>query len=360
MPAPRLLVIADSKMLPALANGLREGARFDVQTVPLSDAAGALAAAEKADAVALFYGAPGSPLPSALQSLSPKVRERGKRIIAVLQREQAAQRDDCFRAGASDLLFMPMPKDQFVARLQGSVELAWQGDGGSQAPVSVATRSASSKVEKAKVSITGVESPSELPLKAGETVRLQWAAFQSWGLVVRGGPSAQIRFAGLAPDEEAQIRDWLKSGAGAAGSAPKPVPVASAAPAVAPPVPPAAPPPAEAAQDKAPPPEKAAAPVAAAPDKPVAPDKPAAQAAPTPPGGSAPVPSAPPAGPMPGGRAAPTAGPPPGFADRKPIRPQTRPPVRVTPPTMSASPGPATPARWTPACARRTAPSASA
>jgi len=32
-------------------------------------------------------------------------------VVAVLQREQAAQRDECFRAGASDLLFMPMPKD---------------------------------------------------------------------------------------------------------------------------------------------------------------------------------------------------------------------------------------------------------
>src|SRR5437773_2236760 len=144
-------------MLPALAAGLREGDRFDVQTVPLSDPAGAQSAAEKVDAIAIFYGAPGAPLPAALQSLSPKVRERGGRVIAVLQREQAAQRDDCFRSGASDLLFMPMPKDQFVSRLQGSVDLSWPGDGGSPAPVSVATRTSASKVDQAKVSLSGVE-----------------------------------------------------------------------------------------------------------------------------------------------------------------------------------------------------------
>src|SRR5204862_6843760 len=33
--APRLLILADPKMLPALANGLREGGRFDVLPVPL-------------------------------------------------------------------------------------------------------------------------------------------------------------------------------------------------------------------------------------------------------------------------------------------------------------------------------------
>ena len=269
MPATRLLLIADSKMLPALANGLREGALFDVLTVSLSDPAAAQAAAEKADAVALFYGAPGAPLPAALQTLSPKVRDRGGRMVAVLQREQAAQRDDCFRAGASDLLFMPMPKEQFVARLQSSLELSWSQESGSPSPVSVATRTAASKLDQATVSLAGVESPAELPLKAGETVRLTWGTFQSWGLVVRGGPSAQIRFAGLAPDEEAQIRDWLKGGA----------PAQSAA-------------------------------------------------APTPPGGIAAVPSTtPPAG----GRAAPSLGPPPGFADRKPVRPQARGPVRVAP-----------------------------
>ena len=273
MPAIRLLLIADSKMLPALANGLREGALFDVLTVPLSDPAAAQAAAERADAVALFYGAPGAPLPAALQTLAPRVRDRGGRIVAVLQREQAAQRDDCFRAGASDLLFMPMPKDQFVARLQGSFELSWEHENGASAPVSVATRTVASKLDQATVSLAGVESAGELPLKAGETVRLTWGTFQSWGLVVRGGPSAQIRFAGLAPDEEAQIRDWLKGGA---------------------------------------------------------PTQPAA--APTPPGGLAAVSSPPVAA-----RAAPSIGPPPGFADRKPVRAQARAPVRISPPTITAA-----------------------
>ena len=117
MPATRLLVVADSKMLAALAAGLRDGGKFDVLPVPLGDAASAQAAAGSADALALFYGAPDKPLPAALQALAPKVRERGGRVVAVLQREQTAQRDECFRAGASDLLFMPMPKDQFLARL---------------------------------------------------------------------------------------------------------------------------------------------------------------------------------------------------------------------------------------------------
>jgi DNA-binding response OmpR family regulator len=284
MPATRLLVIADSKMLPALANGLRDGARFDVLTVPLSDPARAQAAAEKADAVALFYGAPGAPLTAALQTISPKLRDRGCRLVAVLQMEQAAQRDECFRAGASDLLFMPMPKDQFVARLQSALDLSWETEAGALAPVSVSTRTSASKLDRATISISGVEALAELPLKAGETVRLSWGTFQSWGLVVKGGPPAQIRFAGLAPDEEAQIRDWLKSGTEAAS----------------------------------------------APATPVAQANPAAQT-PTPRGGSAP------ASPAAAARAAPSAGPPPGFADRKPIRPQTRGPARVAPPLMSAT-----------------------
>ena len=275
MPATRLLLIADSKLLPALANGLREGALYDVLTVALSDPQAAQAAAERADAVVIFYGAPGVPLQAALQTLSPKVRDRGGRMVTVLQREQAAQRDECFRSGASDLLFMPMPKEQFVARLQSSLELTWPQESGSPAPVSVATRTAMSKLDQATVSAAGVESPSGLPLKAGETVRLTWGTFQSWGLVVRGGPSAQIRFAGLAPDEEVQIRDWLKSGAKILPSA-----------------------------------------------------------APTPAGGSAPVPSASPAS---AERAAPALGPPPGFADRKPVRAQVRVPVRVAPPVMAAA-----------------------
>src|SRR3989440_7591110 len=148
VPAPRLLVLGDPKMLPALAGGLRDGGRFDVTGVPLAEPAAAQAAAAGADAVALFYGAPGAPLAAALQALAPKVRERGGRLVAVLQREQAAQRDDCFRAGASDLLFMPMPKDQFVARLQGSLGLSWAAENGTTAAVAIATRAAASRLEQ--------------------------------------------------------------------------------------------------------------------------------------------------------------------------------------------------------------------
>src|SRR6266851_8404912 len=70
VPATRLLVVADSKMLAALANGLREGGKFDVLTVPLAEAASAEAAAERADALVIFYGTPDKALPAALQALS--------------------------------------------------------------------------------------------------------------------------------------------------------------------------------------------------------------------------------------------------------------------------------------------------
>ena len=326
MPATRLLVIADAKMLPTLANGLRDGARFDVLTLPLSDSAGAQAALEKADALALFYGAPGAPLPAALQSLSPRIRDRGGRVVAVLQRDQAAHRDECFRAGASDLLFMPMPKDQFVARLQGSLDLAWAAEGGVPAQVSVATRTAASKVDRATVSAAGVEAGSELPVKAGETVRLSWASFQSWGLVVRGGPSALIRFAGLAPDEETRIRDWLKSGAAASSTPPQ-----GSGPAA-----PVLPPPGGSVVAAGAPTPPGGSAVAAG--------------APTPPGTTAAVPAAlaadapTPASGTASARAAPAAGPPPGFADRKPVRAQTRSPVRVAPPVMTAGGAAAAPA----------------
>ncbi len=126
-------------MLPALASGLREGGRFDVLTLPFGDA-GAGAAAQRADALAVFYGTPDRPLQAALQALAPAVRGRGGRVIAVLQREQAAQRDDCFKAGASDLLFMPMPKEQFVARLAEAVGLSYAAERGATAAVQVGAR----------------------------------------------------------------------------------------------------------------------------------------------------------------------------------------------------------------------------
>jgi len=255
----RLLVVADPKMLPALAGGLREGGKFEVVAVSLADAAAAQAAATNADAVAIFYGGPGAPLPAALQALAPKARDRGARVIAVLQREQAGQRDECFRAGASDVLFMPIPKDQFVARLAASVFLAFPGEPGAMAAVAVATRSSSFRIED--VSPNGVEATGQLPFKSGDTVRLSWGSFQIWGVAVRGGPTAQIRFAGLAPDEEGPIREWIKSSVKQ--------PPAGAQP---------------------------AAPIRTSP---------------------------PPMAPVPSGRAAPVAGPPPGFSDRKPGRPQT-------------------------------------
>lgn len=262
--------------------------------MPLSDTAAAQAAAEGADAVALFYGAPGAPLPSALQALAPRIRQRGGRLVAVLQREQASQRDDCFRAGASDLLFMPMPKDQFVSRLEEAVGLSWSCQEGSRSAVAVATRTAASRVDEARICSGGIEATSELPVKAGDTVRLSWGGFQSWGLVVRGSPSAQIRFAGLAPDEEVKIRDWLKSAAPAAAAAP------GARPPAAPPTPPAGSPPMLAVK-RVPLP----APVAEGPSV-----------------------AAPAVNGFPPARSAPAAGPPPGFADRHAAR-ESRP--RITP-----------------------------
>jgi len=312
--APRLLILADPKMLAALAGGLREGGRFDVTGVSFADPAAAQAAAGQADALALFYGAPGTPISAALQALSPKVRERGGRVMAVLQREQIAQRDECFRAGASDLLFMPTPKDQFVARLSASVALAFSSDAGAPAHVAVATRGSSSRLDRATVSPSGVESPGQLPLKPGETVRLAWAGLQFWGLVVRGTPSTQIRFAGLTPDEEAKIREWVK------GAGQPDVPPLQRPPIQAPPRPAGvAPPPTTRAVTAQPPAAPAAAPAA---------QPPAAQ---------------------PNARAAPVAGPPPGFADRQSPRAAPRPPARpvriITPPEGSpAVPGPAAPA----------------
>src|SRR6266404_770882 len=282
-------------MIPALAGGLRDGGRFDVTAVSLAEPGVAQAAADRAEALAVFYGAPGAPLSATLQALAPKLRERGARVVAVLQREQAAQRDDCFRAGASDVLFMPLPKEQFVGRLAASIGLTFAQDGGAPAPVAVAA--------------VGVESPSALSAKPGETVRLSWGSFQSWGLVVRSGPSAQIRFAGLAPDEEAKIQQWVKSGAQLAGAAP-------ALAAAAAPIIPAAPPAAARIVPAAPS-------AAAAPRIPTGPIRPP---------GTTTGPST--------DRIAPTAGPPPGFVDRKPIRPQSRPAPRppVTTPVAGNAP----------------------
>src|SRR5256886_14710620 len=108
---------------------------------------------------------------------------------------------------------MPKPNEQDVDRMVSIVAISYRAGDGAPAPVAVATRSASLCLDRATVSPAGVESSSQLPFKAGETVRLSWGTFQSWGLVVRGAPSAQIRFAGLTHDEEGKIREWVKSAA---------------------------------------------------------------------------------------------------------------------------------------------------
>ena len=100
VPAIRLLVAADPKMLTALANAMRAGARFEVTTAALAEPAALAPLAANADVVALFYGSKQSPLPEAVRALAPELRARGGRLIAVLQKEQAGVRDDCFRAGA--------------------------------------------------------------------------------------------------------------------------------------------------------------------------------------------------------------------------------------------------------------------
>ena len=242
MPATRLLVLADPKMLPALANGLRDGGKFDVLTLPIADAAGASAAAQRADAMAVFYGTPDRPLPDALQELAPAVRGRGARVVAVLQRELAAQRDDCFRAGASDLLFMPMPKEQFLSRLADAVALVYSVEPGAPASVQVGARGTLQQLAQATVTASGVHAATALPFQAGETVRLSWSrgpeSFEAWGLMVCSAPDAQIRFAGLAPDEEARLRDWLRGAA--AASRPLAPPRAPAAPMAGPRAPAAA------------------------------------------------------------------------------------------------------------------------
>ena len=269
MAAPRLLVLADPKMLAALANGLRESGRFDVLPVPLSDGGAAAAAAPRADAVAVFYGTPGHPLGATVQMLAAAVRGKGGRIIAVLQRENVAQRDEVFRAGACDLLFMPMSKEQFVNRLEATVALAYSPDPGPACDVQVSSRTGQVKLAGAVVTPVGVHASSPVPFLPGETVRLslepEGTPLQAWGLVATNGPDARIRFAGLAPAEEARVREWVKKRSGAASAEP-PRPAAVTTP---PGVPRSGPPPGFADRPRvrtetAPPPPKATPPPAVA------------------------------------------------------------------------------------------------
>ncbi|HEX4386078.1 MAG TPA: hypothetical protein VH083_24135 [Myxococcales bacterium] len=312
-------------MLAALANGLREGAAFDVAVASVAEPAAAQAAAAEADAVVLFYGGP-----AAVQALAAKLRDRGGRLVAVLQASQHPQRDDCFRAGASDLLFMPMPKDQFVTRLQQSCGLAFESAEGAHVKVTAAARNANVELEDATVIAGGIESAAATPFKAGDTVRLTFGPFQVWGLVARPEGPLQIRFAGLTADEEGQIRKWVDAGGVAAAletakAAPAPVkaeppkasetsPTATSPTAEAPKTSETSPEAAKEAAVEAPPPAEASeAPI-------ITPrDSATAQA------GDAP-------------RAAPAFGPPPGFADRKPVRASTRPAAQRGPPPILTPP----------------------
>jgi DNA-binding response OmpR family regulator len=212
-------------MLSSLAAGLREGGRFEVAVAPLTDPTAAQAAASDADAVALFYGAP-----AAVQALAARVRERGGRMVAVLQQDQVVHRDECFRAGASDLLFMPMPKEQFVARLARAVELSFDDAPGTPTRVSISARAATFELLDAKVTAAGVDAAADPRVAVGETVRLDLGGFQVWGLVARAGDRVQIRFAGLTPDEEGRIRRWMEQGATGAQPLGEGPPAAPAAP----------------------------------------------------------------------------------------------------------------------------------
>jgi DNA-binding NarL/FixJ family response regulator len=217
LPASRLLVVADPKMLPALASGLRENGSFDVVVHSFADAGALASAASQAEALALFYGTAERPLPSWLQDLARSARERGARVVAVLQKDQAALRDACFRAGASEVLFMPTPKEQFRAQLAEALALGYPGGPGKQAKVSLSTRTASAKLEGAVVTAAGIHAPAKVVFRVGETVRLGWVAgtsqLRSWGLVTKSGPDGvQVRFAGLSSGEGAKLREWLRDG----------------------------------------------------------------------------------------------------------------------------------------------------
>ena len=235
MPA-RVLLIADPKMLPALAAGLREGGRFEVVTASSPEAAQELAA-EPLQAAILFYGTPLWSLPAALQALKP-LRDKGAQVVAVLQKAQVGLRDECFRAGASDAFFMPIPKEQFVGRLSASLGLAYGESDGLPASVQVASRSTPAGLPAATVTTAGVHGDASIPFEAGHTVRLTWKsneeAFATWGLVVRSAP-AQVRFAGLTAEEDSRLRSWLKASLPASGAAvstaPMPTPPEGSTPA---------------------------------------------------------------------------------------------------------------------------------
>ena len=54
----------------------------------------------------------------------------------------------------------------------------------------------------------------------------QNAPLEIWGLVATSSPETRIRFAGLTPEEEARVQEWVKKGVAAQGAEPEPSAVA--------------------------------------------------------------------------------------------------------------------------------------
>jgi DNA-binding NarL/FixJ family response regulator len=216
VPATRLLVVAEPKMLNALANGLRVGGHFEIATAQFSEPASLEPLTAQSDVVALFYGSKQFPLVESIQALSQGIRSRGGQLIAVLQKDQAQQRDECLHAGASDLLFMPMPKDQFVARLFAAASRAFAETEGNPAQVTVLRKGREPRTHQidAKVVLSGVVASGGPKLDAGETVQLSWKGaqeFSRWGVVLQSGDAGlRVRIVGASADEEAQLKAWIE------------------------------------------------------------------------------------------------------------------------------------------------------
>ncbi len=213
MAAIRILAIADAKMLPALASGLRVGGRFEVTTAAFADVAELASVAAGVDVVAFFYGSRQWPLVAGLRTLAPAVLKRGGRVVAVLQKEQALLRDDCFAAGACDAIFMPLPKEAFVARLFDAATSAFAPGVSRAAAVIVVGSSPALELGDAKVSIQGIEARAAA-LSADERIRVSWTdgrSFTRWSLVVQSDAGGvRLRFVGATPDEDAQLHDWVQ------------------------------------------------------------------------------------------------------------------------------------------------------
>ena len=234
VPATRLLVVAEPKMLNALANGLRVGGRFEISTAQFSEPGALESLIAQADVVALFYGSKQFPLVESLQALSQGIRSRGGQLIAVLQKDQAHHRDECLRAGASDLLFMPMPKDQFVARLFDAASRAFAETEGLPAQVTVLRTGSEPQTHQldAKIVLSGMVASGGPKLDVGETVQLSWTGaqdFSRWGVVLPSGDSGlRVRIVGANAEEEAQLKAWIAGLPIPQPSAPPPIKSTSA------------------------------------------------------------------------------------------------------------------------------------